>query len=73
MARNETEEERRARVRELIRRQCTSKRSFSTKKLAKEQINRAVRGNILLDYYHCSVCLKYHLTSKRKRISTDDT
>lgn len=51
----------------LVRKQCTDKRAYSTKKIAKEAIKAAHRGGAMMDYYQCSICAKYHLTRKNKK------
>jgi len=62
----QSEEERLKHIQYLIMRQCTSKRAYSSKRLVKEAIAAATHGNVMLDYYQCSICAKYHTTTKRK-------
>lgn len=55
-----------ARARAVIKKQCTDKRAYSTKKIAKEAIKRALSNSVILYAYQCSICAKYHLTSKKQ-------
>lgn len=50
---------------------CESKRPYSCKSAAKKAVKhlKKVRGKGFkrMDVYECSVCEKWHLTTKRKR------